>query len=107
MHDIVLILNRAGNENESFIQHYHSVLVIEIRADNHSCCSCLIFQRHKDHSLGCSRPLASNYTASNGSFLPVCKILEFNCGLDTSPAKVITTVRHWVRTSGHSCSVKI
>lgn len=35
MHDIVLILDQTRNQNKPFIQHRHSVFVIEVWADNH------------------------------------------------------------------------
>src|SRR5271166_754432 len=30
MHNLVLILNHAGNQNEAFVEHCHSILVVEV-----------------------------------------------------------------------------
>ena len=58
MHDIVLVLNDAGDDHKSLIQHGSPVLFVEIRHYDDVGVSGLILQGHEDQAVRCTRALA-------------------------------------------------
>ena len=105
MHDVVLILNYAGDEHEAFVQHHHPILIVKIGTDNHTGSSRFIFQCHKDQPLRRSGALARNDAAGGRGLLAMRKLAQFDGRLHAARAQNFAALSHGMMAGGQSRAV--
>src|SRR5208283_431815 len=105
VHYVVLVLHYAGDQDKTFVENDHAVLVVEVGADDDACSAGFVFEGHEDDSFGGAGALARDDASGRGRFYAVRKMAQFDGGLYAARAENVAAVGHGMVAGGESGAV--
>src|SRR6266849_631161 len=75
-YDILLVLKFPLNDQELFVCHQATILLVNTRSNNGVGNSCLIFEAQENETLGCSWPLPGDYASCDPSLPSVSELCQ-------------------------------